>query len=1028
MTARLSNPLAFVLGVSFALLPSYAPFVAIMVLVSKRFALSRRDFLWAAGALLSGVALGAHEGTKGVLLGFAQFLGPWLVFRAFQQLSGEYRLRDLRKSMSMGLIVGLAAVVVGGLSGVQAFHFGTAKTIAQAIEWGGPAGLYGHAILTIGAIIAALAPSANLRVIALGLSALGILASGSREAAIAWVFVSLGLLVVGRRGSRVGRVVELAMLVVMVGIAAGLGPSMGWGRVGFLVDLTPAATTSNMLQGTEIAKGDWWDPMGVRVESHVARVDGRELMVYDVHKAAPEGWQRLQQVVRLEPGRTYTVGTYLRPDSVGGRAGIQGYGETDSGQVGFILTGALVGDSWMVGRNGDGVVLSSSMVDAGDGWKHVRATFRYDGTSGLTYWLGLAPDQRDGGMASASFAGFMLTPGVDVGGYVPGSASHGLSLADARLPYWRAAWSGFLERPVLGWGPGAFAGYYESRTHGADRLQEVPTHAHNFILQQLFERGFAGLIAAMLLLAALSADAVKRRDLAVLVVLGGVLLANVFDNTLFYGGVLYPLAAVTGWRAGVSRSRGETWSDSPRQMFVRLALVAVDTATAYVAVKGGLLLSAWFTGGEPGSVALSTTAIYALSIWPILAWREGLYPGYGLTAALELKKHVTAVVGAVLLLSAGTVVLSSELTFTPLALVLILCLGVFTLPIGRAIAKRLLLALNVWGRAVTVLGAGEAGARVVKSMIDLPSHGLHPVAIFDDDASFHATRVHGVPVRGRLADAEDFSAANHIKQVVVAIPSMPVEALRELVDRQGKTFERLQFLPHLPGLRSEDVYATSIDGMLTLEMRNGLVSPGNRMFKRSVDVLGSIALILVSSMLLVAIYLWVRLDSRGPAFHLSRRVGEGGHIFSCLKFRTMRHDAEVHLASLLESDPGLRAEYQHFHKLEDDPRVTTAGRVLRRLSLDELPQLFNVLIGQMSLVGPRPYLVSELPEIGSYRDILFRAKPGMTGHWQVTGRSEVTFAERLEMEAHYVRNWSFWWDMILLLQTPGVVVARRGAR
>lgn len=1028
MTVLLSNPMTFLLGLSFAVLPSYAPFLAIAVLVSKRWELERRDLLWAGAAVILAGVMAYHGGVRGAVFGFGQVLGPWLVFRAFCQLGRDDLLRDARIPMGLGLIVGLAAVVAGGLSGIHAFRFDTAKTIAQAIEWTQPAALYGHTVLTIGALIAAIAPRANLRVAALGLAALGILASGSREAAIAWVFVSVGLLVVGNRGSRSGRMVELGMLVVMMGIAAGLGPVMGWGRIGFLVDLTPTSIAANRLQGTEIAAGDWWDPMGVRVEDRSGTIDGRDMTIYEVHKTSPEGWRRLQQVVKLEAGQVYTVGTYVRPGDPEALSGIQGWGETQTGQVGFILTGVLDHGTWRVGRSGSGQILSSSLVESANGWKRVAATFRYDGDGPLTWWLGLAPDQRDAGMASASFAGFMLVEGDELGSYVPGSATHGLGLAAARLPSWRTAWSGFLQRPLLGWGVDNFAEYYLSRTHDAQHLHDVPTHAHDFYLDQLFERGSIGLVAAILLLAGLSVDALRRRDLPFLVVLAGILLANVFDDTLLYGGVLYPLAAVAGWRAGAPFVGREGWSDSPRQTSVRISLAAADIGTAYASLWLALRVWEWLQGAPIALTALPGSMAYVVVFWPLLAWREGLYPGYGMTAAVELQKQVTAAAASVVLLALASVIVPTEVSLPPLGLLVTLAISVVLVPVGRAIMKRALMAIGLWGRSVVVLGAGDTGSRVVEAMLRVPSHGLHPIAIFDDDPQLHGYRLHGVPIEGGLAQVERYALRHHVRQAVVAIPSLPAHALRALVDRQGKTFEWLQFVPDLPGLRSEDVYATSIDGMLTLQVRNGLLSAGNRMFKRSVDLLGSLTLIGLTSPLMLATYIWVRLDSRGPAFHLSHRIGEGGRSFRCVKFRTMHQDAEARLGSLLRADPALRSEYEHFHKLEDDPRVTRAGAVLRRISLDELPQLFNVFIGQMSLVGPRPYLERELPDVGPYHDLIFRAKPGMTGHWQVAGRNEVTFAERLDMEAHYVRNWSFWWDIILLLQTPGVVLARRGAR
>ena len=138
-------------------------------------------------------------------------------------------------------------------------------------------------------------------------------------------------------------------------------------------------------------------------------------------------------------------------------------------------------------------------------------------------------------------------------------------------------------------------------------------------------------------------------------------------------------------------------------------------------------------------------------------------------------------------------------------------------------------------------------------------------------------------------------------------------------------------------------------------------------------------------------------------------------------------NAEEALEGLFSERPEARAEYELYHKLKDDPRITRAGRILRKYSLDELPQLINVFLGEMSLVGPRPYLVSELEEMSVQRNVIFEAKPGMTGHWQVSERNNVRFEERLWMEEHYVRNWSVWWDIVILLETVKIVLKPEGA-
>ena len=165
----------------------------------------------------------------------------------------------------------------------------------------------------------------------------------------------------------------------------------------------------------------------------------------------------------------------------------------------------------------------------------------------------------------------------------------------------------------------------------------------------------------------------------------------------------------------------------------------------------------------------------------------------------------------------------------------------------------------------------------------------------------------------------------------------------------------------------------------------------------------------------------------GRCYIVHRGLGRDGKLFSCLKFRTMVPDAEAALQRLLAEDPQAREEYAKYHKLREDPRVTRVGRFLRKTSLDELPQLWNVLRGEMSLVGPRPYLPRESEDIGVTQSDILRVYPGITGPWQVNGRNHASFDERVRMDAHYVRDWSVWLDIVLLARTVRTLVSDRGA-
>lgn len=198
--------------------------------------------------------------------------------------------------------------------------------------------------------------------------------------------------------------------------------------------------------------------------------------------------------------------------------------------------------------------------------------------------------------------------------------------------------------------------------------------------------------------------------------------------------------------------------------------------------------------------------------------------------------------------------------------------------------------------------------------------------------------------------------------------------------------------------------------------------------RRTFDVVTAAALILLTLPLMVIIAMLIRLDSDGPVLFVSARLGRNGKLFPLLKFRSMYVDAEQRLAEYLSSNPEAREEWRQYQKLRGyDPRVTRVGRWIRRTSLDELPQLFNVLLGHMSLVGPRPYLPRELPLLGSEAQTILSVKPGITGLWQVSGRNNLTFEQRVQVESYYVKHRSILLDLYVLAKTPFVVLLAKGA-
>ena len=265
-------------------------------------------------------------------------------------------------------------------------------------------------------------------------------------------------------------------------------------------------------------------------------------------------------------------------------------------------------------------------------------------------------------------------------------------------------------------------------------------------------------------------------------------------------------------------------------------------------------------------------------------------------------------------------------------------------------------------------------------------------------------------------------------KIVAALDSLQSDEAQSILGALLGLDRKIDVIPSLRGLPALGAHVSQFFGheLVMLSMQNKLAKRPQRLFKRSFDLVVSCLLLIVLSPLFGYLTVKIRADG-GPAFFKQHRIGKGGKAFTCLKFRSMYIDAEARLESMLRDNEKLRIEWQRNFKLADDPRVTIIGRTIRKYSLDELPQLINVLRGEMSLVGPRPLLFNELERYGDAIKLYELVVPGITGVWQVSGRSDTSFEQRREMDEWYIRNWSLYYDLSCLLQTIGVVAGSRGA-
>jgi Undecaprenyl-phosphate galactose phosphotransferase WbaP len=438
-----------------------------------------------------------------------------------------------------------------------------------------------------------------------------------------------------------------------------------------------------------------------------------------------------------------------------------------------------------------------------------------------------------------------------------------------------------------------------------------------------------------------------------------------------------------------------------------------------------LLQSVWGQGPLLTEANLTYIAI-STAVWLGLRALLGLYPGYGLSPVEELRRQVYATVASLAILSILALALQTGEQLSRLLIALSFLERLFLAPVGRHFVKWGMAKVGLWGKPAVIVGAGQTGKHLVRTLKEEWGLGLRPVACFD--SPLNAGRVNEeMPNQGSVTNTLSRAREQGVDTAIFAMPDVRREYVLKYVDIARRRFPHVIVIPNLGEMTYSAVTARGLGSVFGIEIKQNLLNPWNLRVKRMLDLAAAVVGGILVLPLLLTISLLVKISSPGPVLYKAKRLGKDQKLFSCLKFRTMAPAAEAKLQRMLAENPKMREEYLVYHKLRDDPRVTSVGRFLRKTSLDELPQLWNVLRGEMSLVGPRPYLPRESEEIGDSQDEVLRVPPGMTGPWQVAGRSHASFKERVQMDANYVRDWSVWLDYILLARTVEILFFRRKA-
>jgi Undecaprenyl-phosphate galactose phosphotransferase WbaP len=461
----------------------------------------------------------------------------------------------------------------------------------------------------------------------------------------------------------------------------------------------------------------------------------------------------------------------------------------------------------------------------------------------------------------------------------------------------------------------------------------------------------------------------------------------------------------------------------PRPALSALLIFAADIAVVVLAMVGSVSVRYLFQGHFHLSFYWRLWPFVALfiSIYGVF----GLYPGVAIGPVDELRRATAGTTLGFLFIGALTFFLRvaddySRLVFLGAWLIALVCV-----PLGRAFVRHRFKRRRWWGYPVLVFGAGDAARMLVATLGSRPEVGLRAMAVLDGKAT--EREICGVPVVKSVEKAEQLARAMGVRHAIVAMPEAPRAQLLALLESHASAFPHVYVIPDLDGLSSLGIHARDMCRMLTLELRKSLLLPGPRITKRAIDLTVATAVAVACAPLIALIALLIKLESRGPVFYSHERIGRKQQAFRVWKFRSMVSDADRVLRDYLAKHPELADEWARDHKLRNDPRITRIGRILRKTSLDELPQLWNVLCGQMSLVGPRPIVRDEVARYEEAFSLYTQVLPGLTGMWQVSGRNDTTYAERVALDMYYVRNWSPWLDIYLLARTVSVVLSGSGA-
>ena len=422
-----------------------------------------------------------------------------------------------------------------------------------------------------------------------------------------------------------------------------------------------------------------------------------------------------------------------------------------------------------------------------------------------------------------------------------------------------------------------------------------------------------------------------------------------------------------------------------------------------------------------------------VKLWPFtfvfLAsyWMSGLYSKLVMSQPEDLERGAACSCCIFLSLSAATLSLRGASRLFTFTLAFCLIANLILMPLLREMCRHLFSRAPGWGYQAVIFGSGEEALALIQRSIADRGAGIRPVAVLDPSPESQPYLC-GLPIVKSIdSAARQLDASAPAYGILTVAAASSTEMIRLINTPESIIFSRIVLLSNPSSMSSMWAVPLSKKHKLSLEKKHRTKTATYLVSKRVLDFSLALMAFLISLPVMVIIAIAIKLDSPGPWLFRHKRIGKNRKYFYAWKFRTMSSEGDRILNAWFIAHPEAKEEWLRYGKLVDDPRVTRVGRFLRSRSLDELPQLWNVLRGEMSLVGPRPIVESEVHHYGEDYDFYSQVQGGVTGMWQVSGRSETTYRERVMLDTFYVSNWTIWLDLAILIRTVGAVLLKKGA-